>query len=80
MSGANIAMNMFKMVFNVGGTNSQESSPLNQVGFGLSTSPLVTMTVDTTIDQYISVRGQLANAGDTMTLEDYYVAAIPWSH
>jgi hypothetical protein len=41
--------------------------------FGLSATGVTTSTVDTSIAKNIVIQGQLANSGDTLTLESYTV-------
>jgi hypothetical protein len=61
-------------IANRNATNSQVGAPANlQAVFGVSTTALVTSAIDTTADQDIVFSGQLANAGDTITLEEYLI-------
>ena len=43
------------------------------IGFGTSASAPVTMAIDTSVDQNVTLTGQLGNAADTMVLESYTV-------
>lgn len=47
------------------------------VGFGTSTSAMLTGAVATTQDVTLTITGQLASAGETLTLEGYTVTCIP---
>lgn len=61
--------------------NSQASqvgfAPQSGTGVGGSTSPIVTAALDTSVDQYITITGQLALAGENITLEGYTVEVLP---
>lgn len=50
------------------------SSPAG--GFGSSASAFITAAIDTTVDQVIYISGQLANTGETVTLEGYSIEVI----
>ncbi len=54
--------------------NAQMAPPSAYVaGFGTSTGAVLTGTVDTSAAQTLAITGQLANAGETITLESYLV-------
>lgn len=76
---ANLSLQIFKTIFNTNLTN-QESSALGAAGFGANASALVATTVDTSIDQYLTFTGTLANAADNILMEQCYIGALPWSH
>lgn len=46
-------------------------------GFGNSASALLTGSIDSTVDQTLSITGQLASASDTLTLEAIRVEVYP---
>jgi hypothetical protein len=62
-------------IANRGVTNSQVGAGLT-AAFGTSGSAAVTASLDTTQDQTLAITGQLANAGETLTLETYMVEII----
>jgi hypothetical protein len=65
-------------IANRNATNSQIGNPTTFVSYGLgSTVAFTTSAVDTTAAVDISVRGTLANAADTITLEAYQVIVYP---
>jgi hypothetical protein len=66
-----------RQISNRGSLSSQVTSTGAAGGWGVSSSAIVTLTKDTSIDQILSVTGTLANAGDTMTLESYVLEVIP---
>ena len=75
---ANLTCQIFKFITNTA-LNAQISSALSALGFGAAAGDHVIGAIDTTIDQYVTITGQLANALDTMTLEATYIGVIPWS-
>lgn len=64
---------------NTGTTNSQENllGTGAGLGFGTSSSALLTSTIDTEQDFNLVLTGQLANAGDSITLEFAFVEILP---
>jgi hypothetical protein len=72
---ANAAHNLHASVRNRGSQASQIST--NGGNYG----PVFTAasTIDTSVDQLLTIRGTLANAGDTITLEGYTVEVLPGS-
>jgi hypothetical protein len=58
---------------NAGATNSQIGGPSGIDGFTTATTAQVTAAVDTTADQNLVLRCQLANSGETITLDTYIV-------
>lgn len=54
----------------------QIGQPLTFLGFAQSQFAVVTATIDTSASQNIQFTGQLANTGDTLTLEAYSVEAM----
>ncbi|HSH96047.1 MAG TPA: hypothetical protein VK968_18010 [Roseimicrobium sp.] len=65
---------MQTQIFNRG-SGSQISAPGN-LSFGTSVGSLPTGSIDTTIDQNVTITGTLANGADTMTLEAYTVQIL----
>jgi hypothetical protein len=65
-------------VQNRGSAASQVGATGNlSTGWGISTSPLVTSSVDTAADQVITLTAQLAVGTETITLEAYLVELVP---
>lgn len=62
-------------------TNSQVSNVSQTAAgaFGSSINPLVTSAVDTTANVDITITGQKASSGETLTLENYMVRLYPRS-
>jgi len=60
------------VIQNRNSASSQVGGMLNGT-IGGSTSAVVTGTIDTTAQQTVSITGQLANTGETITLESYLV-------
>lgn len=58
-------------------TNSQIAPPNISTIWGGTTSAVVTGSVDTTLDQAITITGQLTNAADSFTVESVIVEVIP---
>jgi len=46
------------------------------VGLGSTANALITATLDTTVEQELVISGQLANAGDSITLQAYIVEVL----
>lgn len=49
----------------------------NSSGFGVSSAAVTTGAVDTSQDAIVTITGQLASAGETITLESYVVKLFP---
>lgn len=65
-----------KVIVDIGNRNSASSQvggSLVAAGVGSSASTMPTGTVDTTADRNVTLTGQLANTGETVTLETYSV-------
>jgi hypothetical protein len=64
----------------IGNRNSASSQvggmPGTSGGFGLSTTAVVTSTVDTSAGTVLVISGQKANSGETLTLESYCVELL----
>jgi hypothetical protein len=58
-------------------TNAQKGFSAVSNPYSASTSALVTSSVDTTAATSIVISGQLANTGETITLEGYTVEYVP---
>lgn len=57
--------------------NSQVAAAQSQIySYGYSTDPVLTSTIDTSVDQTLTVSGQLAVATDTITLESVYAEVL----
>lgn len=66
------------MIRNQGATNAQVGHASSVVaGVGATATAKTTAAVDTSTDQTITITGQLANAGETITLEGYTVEHLP---
>lgn len=53
-------------------------APFGQTGYGvISSNPTLAGTIDTSVDQTITITGQLANTGETITLEGYTIELLP---
>lgn len=74
----NISHRMQAQIANRNATNSQVgmSASTSQTGWASSSVALATSTADTTADQDVSFRAQLANGSDTATLESLLVELI----
>lgn len=64
-------------VANRGAANSQVGAGTSNTGYISAGSAIVTSAVDTDEDVTILITGQLANAGETITLEGYIVTVFP---
>jgi hypothetical protein len=62
---------------NRGALNSQVAGGTGSDGFGPNTNPWVFPAVNTAADVTLLIRGQLANAADTIILDSYLVELIP---
>lgn len=71
------AISLARTIANRGATNSQLSEPGTSTGFGTAGSAVVTTAVDTSVDQSLTITGQLAVGTDTLTLEGYTVEVLP---
>ncbi len=71
-SSGNIALNMWQRICNLNATNSQRGFQNNTGVFGFMGSEFST-SVDTTVNENITITGQKAVAGDTLTLTMYTV-------
>lgn len=63
-------------ITNRNATNSQVANPNVAGVWGFSTTAVTTAAIDTTASQNILLRGQLANAGDSIAVESYLVEVI----
>lgn len=63
-------------IHNRNATNSQVSVGFSP-GFGSSTGPVITAAIDTTAAVNITITGQLASAGETITLESHAAEIRP---
>jgi hypothetical protein len=61
------------LIANRGATNLQVGQPVDLIGPGFSTAALVAGAIDTTADRDLVFNAQLANTGETITLEEYLV-------
>lgn len=64
-------------IWNRGSVASQVGNPALNEGWGGDTDTLLTASVNTDADTTIELRGELANAGETITLEGYWIELIP---
>ena len=64
------------IVRNANSESSQKIGTGVTAGLGTSTAAIVTLSVDTAVDFTISITGQLANAGDTLTLEGFFMEIV----
>lgn len=64
-------------IWNRGSVASQVGNAALHGGWGDDTAPLQTASVNTDADTTIELRGQLADAGETITLEGYWIELIP---
>jgi len=77
-SGTAVTAHYETTISNRGATNSQVGGGVSQFGgVGTSTAALVTSSVDTTAATTVYITGQLASAGETITLEAYEVRLLP---
>lgn len=72
---ANISAVFFQMIRN---RNSQSAQVAGNTtgGFGVQTNAVYTGAVDTSVNQTLEVTGQLANSGETITLESVAVEVL----
>jgi uncharacterized protein YbjQ (UPF0145 family) len=64
-------------IHNRNATNSQVGAPSSlTTTFGTTSGTTVTSAIDTTADSTVVISGQLANSGDTITLESYLVEVL----
>lgn len=67
-------------IFNRGSVASQVGFVASVVsGGGNSTGAIVTSAIDTSAAVSLVITGQLANAGESITLQDYSVRALPFA-
>lgn len=64
-------------IANRGVTNSQIGAGNNTIPYGSGTAALPISSIDTSQDQVITLTGQLANTGETITLEAYSIEVLP---
>lgn len=57
--------------------SSQVAMANNVGGFGISSGAVITAELATTVDRDLTITAQLANSGETITLESYVVELIP---
>lgn len=57
-------------------TSSQVGGPSGATAFGVVAASPITSSVDTTVDTTVVITGQLANTGETLTLEAYTVELL----
>lgn len=72
-----LSVNHEQLVANRGGPVAQVTVFNAANPYGSSTSAVQTFAIDTSVDQIITLTGQLANTGDTITLEAYLVEIFP---
>jgi hypothetical protein len=67
------------VIRNRGATNSQVSAGSAVFGIGGTSNAAVTSAIDTTVDQVLSIRGQLTigDGSESITLEGYTVEVLP---
>lgn len=63
-------------IANRNSASSQVGASANYLGFGQTTAAKVTSSIDTTAAVTLSIKGLLANPGDTITLESYSVEVL----
>jgi len=71
--GASAVTRTSAVIANRNATNSQVATPNFSTSFGVSSATLTTMAIDTTAAVNIVLTAQLANSGETITLEAYSV-------
>lgn len=71
------SMSALTSMRNRGTLNSQVAPSSAQVDYGTMGSNPQTFTIDTTVDQVLTITGQLANATDYCNLEAYTVEVLP---
>jgi len=64
------------IVRNANSESSQKIGTGVTAGLGTSTAAIVTLSVDTSVDFVISMTGQLSSAGDTLTLEGFFMEIV----
>lgn len=57
--------------------NALNSQVSNQISSGATTLAAAILSINTAVDQILTITGQLANTGDTITLEGYSVEVLP---
>jgi len=67
------SLNLMSSLTNRGSESSQVQGHRALTSFASSSGGLFTWTVDTRVDQTIALSGELANAGDSLTLERYSI-------
>lgn len=72
-----LSVNHAQWIANRGAPNLQVTVFNATQPYGVSASAVQTFTIDTSVDQVILITGQLANTGDTITLENYLVELLP---
>ncbi len=65
-------------IFNRASLSSQVAADSGLVGFAGSASAVVTGSIDTSVDQVLTITAQKATGTDTCTLEAYLVRMNPW--
>lgn len=66
------------IIRNANSQGAQIATPTTvQSGLGAATAAAATGTTDTTVDQTLVITGQLANAGETLSLRGYTVELLP---
>jgi hypothetical protein len=73
---ANSTLSIFRTIANRNATNSQVSEAGTSSGFGGIAAAIATAAIDTTAAQDIVITIQLANAGDSATLESYTIEIL----
>ncbi len=69
----NNSMRTSCFIANRNNTASQVAPPNSSTGSGATTNAIITAAIDTTSSVSITITGQLANTGETITLEGYIV-------
>lgn len=65
-----------RTIRNRGATNSQVCVGLAATGFSSTSSATITSSIDTRVDQVLTLSGTLANITETITLEGYTVEVL----
>lgn len=73
------SMQGLTQIVNNGAANAQKGRPIGSLfaPYGDSAGVILTSAIDTTVDTTVYISGQLANSGETITLEAYTVELIP---
>ena len=69
--------NYIQMVRNRNSASSQTSFPTASGGVGTSTTAVTALSINTAVDQTVTITGTLANTGEAITLEGYTFELLP---